>query len=115
MGTPEFAVPSLKALLDSEYQVVAVVTQPARPSGRGKKLTPPPVKLTAEAAGLKILQPETLRSEAVVAELSALKPDLIIVAAFGQILRQNVLDLPPYGCLNVHASLLPRWRGASPV
>jgi methionyl-tRNA formyltransferase len=115
MGTPDFAVPSLKALIDSDYQLVAVVTQPDRPSGRGKKLTPPPVKVTAEAAGLKIMQPETLRHEAVVADLAALRPDVIVVAAFGQILRQNVLDLPPYRCLNVHASLLPRWRGASPV
>lgn len=115
MGTPDFAVPSLKALIDSDHQLVAVVTQPDRPSGRGKKLTPPPVKLVAEAAGLKILQPQTLRPEAVVAELAALRPEIIIVAAFGQILRQNVLDLPLYGCLNVHASLLPRWRGAAPI
>jgi methionyl-tRNA formyltransferase len=115
MGTPDFAVPSLKALIKNQYEVVAVVTQPDRPSGRGKRLTPPPVKVVAEAAGLKVMQPERLRNEAVVTELAALQPDLIMVAAFGQILRQNVLDLPSYGCLNVHASLLPRWRGASPV
>jgi methionyl-tRNA formyltransferase len=115
MGTPDFAVPSLKALIENQYEVAAVVTQPDRPSGRGKRLTPPPVKVVAEATGLKVLQPERLKNEAVVAELAALRPDLIVVAAFGQILRQNVLDLPPYGCLNVHASLLPRWRGASPV
>jgi len=119
MGTPDFAVPALTVLIDSAgqdtWQVVAVVTQPDRPSGRGKKLTPPPVKVVAEQAEIKVLQPETLKSEAAVAELAHLKPDLIVVAAFGQILRQNVLTLPPRGCLNVHASLLPRWRGAAPV
>lgn len=115
MGTPDFAVPSLMALLESEYEVVAVVTQPDRPSGRGKKLTPSPVKVVAEKAGLKVLQPQTLKADGAVAELAALAPELIVVAAFGQILRKNVLTLPPYGCINVHASLLPRWRGAAPV
>ncbi len=128
MGTPDFAVPVLKALIApppyslssqgearGEYDVVAVVTQPDRPSGRGNKLTPSPVKVVAEKAKLKVLQPETLKSEVAVTELAALKPDLIVVAAFGQILRKNVLDLPAHGCLNVHASLLPRWRGAAPV
>jgi methionyl-tRNA formyltransferase len=129
MGTPDFAVPALSALITPPppysppckggdgggYEVVAVVTQPDRPSGRGKQLTPSPVKLLAQSAGLKVLQPETLKDEAAVAELVALEPDLIVVAAFGQILRQNVLALPPHGCLNIHASLLPRWRGAAPV
>jgi len=119
MGTPDFAVPSLKALIShaprSGWDVVAVVTQPDRPKGRGKKLTPPPVKVVAEEARIKVLQPNTLKSEEAVAKLAAFKPDLIVVAAFGQILRKNVLELPPHGCLNVHASLLPRWRGASPI
>lgn len=123
MGTPEFAVPVLEALLTAPvpselpggWEVVAVITQPDRPKGRGKKLTPPPVKVVAERAGVKVLQPATLKSDEAVAQLVALKPDLIVVAAFGQILRKNVLELPAHGCLNVHASLLPRWRGASPV
>lgn len=116
MGTPEFAVPTLTALIKAPaYQVVAVVTQPDRPRGRGKKLTPPPVKVTALEAGLLVLQPPTLREADVVAELAALEPTVIIVAAFGQILKPAVLNLPPRGCLNVHASLLPRWRGAAPV
>jgi methionyl-tRNA formyltransferase len=115
MGTPDFAVPTLTALIESEYEVVAVVTQPDRPSGRGKLLTPPPVRRVAEQASIAVLQPKSLKPEPVVAELAALRPDLIVVAAFGQILRPNVLALPPHGCLNVHASLLPRWRGAAPV
>ncbi|MBN1995741.1 MAG: methionyl-tRNA formyltransferase [Anaerolineae bacterium] len=119
MGTPDFAVPALKALITSAkkepWNVVAVVTQPDRPSGRGRRLTPPPVKMVAEQAGLKVLQPSTLKSEEAVAKLAALKPGLIVVAAFGQILRKNVLALPPHGCINIHASLLPRWRGAAPV
>ncbi len=115
MGTPDFAVPTLTTLIKSEYDILAIVTQPDRRRGRGRKLTPPPVKVVAEQAGIKVLQPQTLRSEEVAAKLAALKPDLIVVAAFGQILRPNVLALPPHGCLNIHASLLPRWRGAAPV
>ncbi len=119
MGTPDFAVPSLKALIDTStqnnWQVVGVVTQPDRPKGRGKKLTSPPVKVAAEAAGVPVFQPQTLKTDEAFAQLAALQPDLIVVAAFGQILRKNVLDLPRHGCLNVHASLLPRWRGASPI
>lgn len=115
MGTPDFAVPTLKALVGSQYDLVAVVTQPDRPSGRGKKLTSPPVKVVAENAGIEVFQPRTLKTDDAFAELADLAPDLIVVAAFGQILRKNVLDLPPYGCINVHASLLPRWRGAAPV
>jgi methionyl-tRNA formyltransferase len=119
MGTPDFAVPALAALIAAsaggEYELVAIVTQPDRPSGRGKQITASPVKQVAQRAGLKVLQPETLKVEAVVAELAALQPDVIVVAAFGQILRKNVLTLPPHGCINIHASLLPRWRGAAPV
>jgi methionyl-tRNA formyltransferase len=114
MGSPQFAVPTLQALM-SGYQVVGVVTQPDRPSGRGRQLHPPPVKAVAQARGLPVLQPASLRSPEAIAELQALHPDVIVVAAFGQILRPAVLDLPPFGCLNVHASLLPRWRGAAPI
>lgn len=120
MGTPDFAVPALAALVSPVakgrgYDVVTVVTQPDRPSGRGKRLTPSPVKVEADSAGLRVLQPETLRTEAAFAALAELQPDLVVVAAFGQILRKNVLELPRYGCLNIHASLLPRWRGAAPI
>jgi len=114
MGSPDFALPTLRALA-SHYHVVGVVTQPDRPAGRGRILTPPPVKILAESLGLPVIQPERLRQPEALAQLQDWKPDLIVVAAFGQILRQNVLDLPPYGCINVHASLLPRWRGAAPI
>ena len=114
MGTPQFAVPSLDALI-AHHEVLAVVTQPDAPSGRGKALTPSPVKTLAQAHGLPVLQPESLKPAEVVAELRGFAPDLIVVAAFGQILRQVVLDLPRFSCINVHASLLPRWRGASPI
>ncbi len=114
MGTPDFAVPSLKKLIETQ-EVVGVVTQPDRPAGRGKKLRPSPVKAVAEQAGIPIYQPKSLRCEAAAEPLRQWQPDMIIVAAFGQILRPHVLDLPPQGCLNVHASLLPRWRGASPI
>lgn len=114
MGTPEFAVPSLQKLI-TITNVVGVVTQPDRPSGRGRRLTAPPVKAVALAAGIPVYQPESLRSEEAVAHLANWQPDLIVVAAFGQILRPPILDLPPKGSLNVHASLLPRWRGASPI
>ena len=115
MGTPEFSVPSLAMLVASDYEVAGVVTQPDRPSGRGRKLEPSPIKRFAVEHGLAVLQPETLRAPKAVAELAALRPDVIVVAAFGQILRPAVLALPPHGCVNVHASLLPRWRGAAPV
>lgn len=114
MGSPEFALPTLRELA-AHYTVVGVVTQPDRPAGRGQKLTPPPVKVLAQSLGLPVIQPERLRQPEAMAQLQAWQPDLIVVAAFGQILRQNVLDLPTYGCLNVHASLLPRWRGAAPI
>jgi len=114
MGSPEFALPTLKALA-ANYEVVGVVTQPDRPAGRGKQLTPPPVKVLAQELGLPIVQPNRLREPEAVGQLRAWAPDLIVVAAFGQILRPEVLEMPPYGCINVHASLLPRWRGASPI
>jgi methionyl-tRNA formyltransferase len=114
MGTPAFAVPTLHKLIEN-FKVVAVITQPDRPSGRGRKLTPSPVKDVAAAAGLTILQPPSLKKAEVVAQLQAFEPDVIVVAAFGQILRANVLTLPPFGSVNVHASLLPRWRGAAPI
>jgi methionyl-tRNA formyltransferase len=116
MGTPEFAVPALRALLEApEFAVVCAVTQPDRPAGRGQKLQASPVKEVALAHGVPILQPQKLRDVGVFEQLQAYAPDLIVVAAFGQILRQNVLELPRYGCINVHASLLPRWRGAAPI
>lgn len=114
MGSPDFALPTLRAL-SASYDVVGVVTQPDRPAGRGKQLTPPPVKTLAEELGLPVMQPNRLREPEAISQLRAWVPDLIVVAAFGQILRQEVLELPPHGCINVHASLLPRWRGASPI
>jgi methionyl-tRNA formyltransferase len=114
MGSPDFALETLQALAD-HYPVVGVVTQPDRPAGRGRVLTPPPVKILAEELGLSVIQPIHLQETETMAKLREWKPDLFVVAAFGQILRQEVLDLPPYGSLNVHASLLPRWRGAAPI
>jgi methionyl-tRNA formyltransferase len=115
MGTPEFAVPSLAALVDGGYAIAAVITQPDRPAGRGRAHTPSPVKQYAVDHGLLVIQPTTLRPTDVVAQLADLHPDVIVVAAFGMILRAEVLNLPLHGCLNVHASLLPRHRGASPI
>jgi len=116
MGTPDFAVPTLRRLLEmAEAEVVAVVTQPDRPAGRGRRVQMSPVKELALAHGLPVWQPPSLRPPEAVAGLAAYRPDVIVVAAFGQILRPAVLDLPPLGCLNVHASLLPRWRGAAPI
>jgi methionyl-tRNA formyltransferase len=114
-GTPEFAVASLQALIDSGAVPSAVLTQPDRPAGRGKSLTASPVKKLAEAHGIRVMQPLHLRDEDTVAELRELQPDIMVVAAYGLILPQAVLDIPRAGCLNVHASLLPRWRGAAPV
>lgn len=114
MGSPDFALPTLQALHD-HTQVVGVVTQPDRPSGRGRSLTPPPVKVLAQNLDLLVFQPSSLRKPEAFEPIAALAPDLIVVAAFGQILRKNVLELPRYGCINVHASLLPRWRGAAPI
>jgi methionyl-tRNA formyltransferase len=114
MGTPDFAVPSLQKLIETQT-VVGVVTQPDRPAGRGRRLRLSPVKLVAEGAGIPLYQPKSLRSEEEAAPLRAWQPDVIVVAAFGQILRPHVLNLPAHGCINIHASLLPRWRGASPI
>ena len=114
MGTPEFAVPTLEAL-NGKVELIAVVTQPDRPKGRGHKLAPSPVKTWALEHDIEVLQPEKIKTEEFVNKLSELKPDLIVVVAFGQILSQKILDLPKYGCINVHASLLPRYRGAAPI
>ena len=114
-GTPDFAVPALQQLLDSGCNVVAVYTQPDRRAGRGRTMSMGPVKTLATAYELPVMQPATLREPDAQAELAALKPDLMIVAAYGLILPQAVLDLPTHGCWNIHASLLPRWRGAAPI
>jgi methionyl-tRNA formyltransferase len=114
-GTPAFAVPSLEALLASDYQVVAVYTQPDRPAGRGQRLKPCPIKEVALSHGLYVLQPTTLRTEQAIEEFSRLKPDLLVVVAYGLILPKSLLEIPPLGAINVHASLLPRWRGAAPI
>lgn len=114
MGSPDFALPTLEGL-NKAFEVVGVVTQPDRPSGRGQKMTPPDVKILAEKLGLPVIQPVRLKEPEAMAQLKAWSPDVIVVAAFGQILREEVLNLPPFGCINVHASLLPRWRGAAPV
>ena len=113
-GTPEFAVPSLVAAAQRN-EVVAVYTQPDRPAGRGRALTPSPVKLEALKRGLPVLQPESLKTELSRDALRALQPDLMVVVAYGLLLPQSILDIPRYGCWNVHASLLPRWRGAAPI
>lgn len=115
MGSGAFAVPSLDALVREGYQVAAVVTQPPRPAGRHRKPTPPPTMVAAERLGLPMLHPEKVRALEAVEQLRGLQPDLIVVAAYGQILPQSVLGIPPRGCLNVHGSLLPRWRGAAPI
>ncbi|MHA7963645.1 methionyl-tRNA formyltransferase [Paenibacillus sp. CAU 1782] len=115
MGTPDFAVPSLRALLDQGYNVVAVVTQPDRPKGRKKVLTPSPVKEAALALGLPVLQPERMRSPEAVKQLQAYAPDLVVTAAYGQILPKAVLEMPRFRCINVHGSLLPRYRGGAPI
>ncbi len=114
-GTPDFAVPSLGALTGTGHKIVAVYTQPDRPAGRGRKLRKSAVRQAAESLTLPVVQPPTLRDEPAQQQLAELRPDLVIVAAYGLILPQAVLDLPRLGCVNVHASLLPRWRGAAPV
>jgi methionyl-tRNA formyltransferase len=114
-GTPDFAVPTLQALLDSEHQICGVYTQPDRPAGRGRKLTASPVKALAVSANLPVFQPENFKQVGALEELAALKPDLIVVIAYGLILPQAVLDIPKFGSINVHGSLLPRWRGAAPI
>jgi methionyl-tRNA formyltransferase len=115
IGTPEFAVPSLRRLASAGHIISSVVTRPDRPAGRGRHLSAPPVKTAAEALGLRVMQPQTLRESSVLDELGALKPEAMVSVAYGQILRQEVLDIAPRGVLNVHPSLLPRHRGASPI
>ena len=115
MGTPEFSVPPLEHLVLNQYQVVAVYTQPDKPSGRGRSFVSPPVKRVAETLSLPVVQPAGLKEAEVVEQLAVFQPDVIVVAAFGHILPQSVLDIPAYGCINIHPSLLPKYRGASPV
>lgn len=114
-GTPDFSVSPLRALIAAGYPIVGVYTQPDRPSGRGRKLTPSPVKAEALAAHIPVFQPLSLKDRDAQSELAALKPDLMIVVAYGLLLPQSVLDIPRLGCINIHASLLPRWRGAAPI
>ena len=114
-GTPDFSVPVLQALVDSGYDVIAVYTQPDRPAGRGRESRPSPVKLCALEHGLAVYQPQTLKHETEQQRLSAMNPELMIVVAYGLLLPETVLSIPRLGCINVHASLLPRWRGAAPI
>jgi len=114
-GTPDFAAEALKALLNTEHQIVAVYTQPDRPAGRGRKVTASPVKAVAQEFGLPVYQPVNLKGEEDLQALEALQADLMVVAAYGLILPQRVLDAPKIDCINIHASLLPRWRGAAPI
>ena len=115
MGTPDFAVPSLQILLDHGYEVCAVYTQPDKPKGRGHKLQPPPVKELALQHQIPVFQPATLRKEEVQAEIRSWNPDVIVVVAYGKLLPKAVLDAPKLGCVNVHGSLLPQYRGAAPI
>ncbi|MCD7830273.1 MAG: methionyl-tRNA formyltransferase [Clostridiales bacterium] len=115
MGTPDFAVPSLKRLLADGHRLAAVYTNPDKPKNRGRKLPPSPVKSAALEANVPVIQPRSLRDEGVLEELAALEPDLIVVAAYGKLLPDPVLALPKYGCINVHSSLLPKYRGAAPI
>lgn len=115
MGTPEFAVPSLKMLIDEGYEVAAVVAQPDKPKGRGKKVEVLPVKKYALENGIRVLQPEKVRTPEFIAEIREINPDLIVTAAYGKILPKELLDIPPLGCINVHGSLLPKYRGAAPI
>ena len=115
MGTPEFSVPCLRRLIADGHEVVGVFTQPDKPKGRGKQMTPPPVKVTATENGIPVFQPRSMRDGEALAILEQLKPDVIVVTAFGKILPKEILDCPPYGCINIHASLLPRYRGAAPI
>jgi len=115
MGTPSFAVPTLRAIHESNHELIGVVTQPDKPRGRGRKLGISPVKELAMGLRLPIMQPETTRDEAFIEEVNRMSPDLIVVAAYGRMLTRELLDLPPHGCINVHASLLPKYRGAAPI
>ena len=115
MGTPDFSVPSLEGLINSPDQVVTVICQPDRKKGRGKKLSPPPVKVVAEKAGIPVLQPTAIRTDEFLDTIRTLQPDLIVVTAYGRILPGSLLNLPPLGTINVHGSLLPKYRGAAPI
>lgn len=115
MGTPDFAVPSLKQLIQDGHEIAGVYTQPDKPKNRGMKLTPPPVKVVAQEHNLPVFQPKTLRDEDVQRELAELAPELVVVAAYGKLLPKAVLELPALGCINVHSSLLPKYRGAAPI
>lgn len=115
MGTPDFAVPTLEAIYKKGHNIELVVTQPDRPKGRGKKLTPPDVKVTGEALGLDIFQPENINDDDSIKKLEDVQPDVIVVVAYGQILKEEILNLPKYGCINVHGSLLPEYRGSAPI
>lgn len=115
MGTPDFAVPCLEALIEEKHEILAVFTQPDKPKGRGNKLTMPPVKEAALNAGFKVYQPEDMKTEEVLQLIEGFAPDLIVVVAYGHILSKELLDIPPFGCINVHASLLPEYRGAAPI
>ncbi len=115
MGTPDFAVPSLQAITASRHQVLGVVTRPDRPRGRGRQTAPPPVKVAAGELGLTVWQPEKVNDPAFIAQLRGLKPEVAVVVAYGQLLKKELLELPARGCVNVHASLLPRYRGAAPI
>ncbi len=115
MGTPEFAVPSLNGFIRSDYPIVTVVTRPDRPKGRGRSLAPPPIKVIAEKYGIPVVQPELLKNKEFIDYFSGVYPDLAVVAAFGQILPREILEIPKMGCINVHPSLLPKYRGAAPI
>jgi len=115
MGTPDFAVTSLKALSDAKHSILAVITQPDKPKGRGRVMTMPPVKALAIKQGIPVYQPEKIRDKGIIQKIKTLSPDLIVVVAYGKIIPETILNIPPKGCINVHASLLPKYRGAAPI
>ena len=115
MGTPDFSVGTLEALVEAGYEITGVVTQPDKPKGRGKQMMPTPVKEAAEKHGLPVYQPRRVRDAEAIEEIRKMEPDVIVVVAFGQIIPKEILDMPKYGCINVHASLLPKYRGAAPI
>ncbi|OFZ67829.1 MAG: methionyl-tRNA formyltransferase, partial [Bdellovibrionales bacterium RIFOXYB2_FULL_36_6] len=115
MGTPDFAVPTLEGLINSNHKIIAVFTQPDRPKGRGREVVPSPVKVKADANNIPVLQPEKVKEPDFIKKISEYNPDCIVVVAFGQILPKDILNLPRYGCINLHASLLPKYRGAAPI
>jgi methionyl-tRNA formyltransferase len=115
MGTPDFSVPTLESLINSEHEIIGVITQPDKPKGRGKHIILPPVKVVALEKGIPVYQPSKVKNQEFMDAMAALKPDLAVVVAFGQILPKAFLELPKYGCINIHASLLPKYRGAGPI